>query len=366
MSSTLSADRIRRTVAVLAVVALLFPLATGVTTAQSVQGASGAIIVDEGETVNGIEGVAGTIIVRGTVDGDLSGAAGSIHVTESGRVAGNIQAAAGTLGIDGTVGGSVEAGAGSFELTDSGRIGGSLDVGGGSINIDGAVGGDVRAGADSIVIGPNADVGGEFRYDAGTFTQSPDATVAGGVVEDPGLRGDTGITFGPAAVPAWVGSAYGVVVNLALGAVLLLVFPRFSRDVADRAGSDALVSGVVGAAVLIGTPILLVLVAITLIGIPLALVGAVAYAVALWIGSVYGRYALGSWLLDRLDRSNRWVALLLGVLAVAAIGFVPWIGGLVDLIVLLLGLGAFGVGLFDRYRGRRSQRVPDRGAVGAD
>jgi cytoskeletal protein CcmA (bactofilin family) len=366
MDITFSAVRRRRTAIALAVLALLFPLATGIVTAQSVQGASGTIVVDEGETVDGVEGVAGAIIVRGTVDGDLSGAAGSIHVTETGRVDGDVQAAAGTLTIDGTVDGNVEAGVGSFELTDSGRIGGSLDVGGGSVTVDGAVGGDVRAGADSIVIGPNADVGGEFRYDAGTFTQSPDAVVAGGVVEDADLGGDMGVTIGSDFLPTWVGSVYGVLVNLALGAILLLAFPRFSRDVADRVGGDALTSSAVGAGVLIGTPILLVFVALTIIGIPLALVGISVYVAALWIGSVYGRYALGSWILDRLDRPNRWAALLLGVLAVAVIGVVPWLGGLVDLLVLLLGVGALGLGLLDRYRGRRSKRGSDRGSVAAD
>jgi len=361
-----SSTAFRRRIAVaLAVVALLFPLATGLATAQSVQGASGTIVVDEGETVDGIDGVAGTIVVRGTVDGDLSGAAGSIRVAETGRVDGNVQAAAGTIVVDGTVGGNVETGAGSFELTDTGRIGGSLDVGAGSITVDGAVDGDVRAAADSVVLGPNADVGGEFRYDAETFAESPDATVAGGVVEDTSLRGDTGVAFGSDLAPSWVGSAYGVAVNLALGAVLLLAFPRFSRDVADRVGGDSLRSGGVGLLALIVTPILLVLVAVTVVGIPLALVGIAAYVVAIWIGSVYGRYALGSWVLDRLGRPNRWVALLLGVLGIAAIGLIPWVGGLVDLLVLLLGLGALALGLRDRYRGGAGAGS-DRGSVVAD
>jgi len=361
-----SSHAVRRRIAVaLAVVALLFPLATGLATAQSAQGASGTIVVDEGETVDGIDGVAGTIVVRGTVDGDLSGAAGSIRVAETGRVAGDVRAAAGTIVVDGAIGGNVEAGAGSFELTEAGRIDGSIDVGAGSITVDGAVGGDVRAATDSVVLGPNADVGGEFRYDAETFTESPDATVAGGVVEDDSLRGDTGVAFGSDLAPSWIGSAYGVAVNLALGAVLLLAFPRFSREIADRVGGDSLRSGGVGLIALIGTPILLVLVAVTLVGIPLALVGIAAYVVAIWVGTVYGRYALGSWVLDRLGRPNRWVALLLGVLGIAAIGLIPWVGGLVDLLVLLLGLGALGLGLRDRYRGGPGV-ASDRGSAGAD
>lgn len=356
----------RRIAVVLATALLLSPLAMGLATAQSVQGPSGSVIVEEGETVDGIEGVAGTIVVRGTVDGDLSAAAGSIRVTETGRVAGDVQAGAGTIVIDGTVGGRVEAGAGSFDLTERGRIGGSLDVGAGSITVDGAVGGDVRAAGDSVVLGPNADVGGEFRYDADEFTESPDAAVAGGVVEDTSLRGDAGIAFGTDLAPSWFGSAYGVAVNLVLGAVLLLAFPRFSRAVGDRVGADPLVSGGVGLLALVLTPIGLVLAAVTIVGIPLALAGAAVYVVALWVGSVYGRYALGAWVLERVGGRNRWAALLIGVGGVALIGLIPWVGGLVELLVLLLGLGALAGGLRDRYRGTADQTLPERDPVDVD
>ncbi|MGQ3328942.1 MULTISPECIES: bactofilin family protein [Halorubrum] len=361
----LSDSSTRRRIAVaLALVALLSPLATGLATAQSVQGASGSIVVDEGETVDSVEGAAATIVVRGTVEGDLSGAAGSIRIAETGRVGGNVQAAAGTVIVDGTVGGDAEIGAGSFELTETGRIDGLLDAGAGSIVVDGAVGGDVRAAAGSVVLGPTADIGGEFRYDADEFTQSPDATVAGGVVEDTSLGG-TG-SGGGDFVPSWVGSAYGVAANLVLGAVLLLAFPRFSRGVSDRIGGGPLASGGVGLLALIAAPIALALVAITIVGLPLALVGIAAYVVALWVGSVYGRYALGSWVLARLGRPNRWAALLLGVVGVALIGLVPWAGGLVELLVLLLGLGALGLGLRDRYRGRNDAIVSDSDPVEVD
>lgn len=356
----------RRIATVLVVVILLLPLATGVGAAQSFEGASGTIVVAEGETVDDIQGAAGSIVVRGTVTGDLSGAAGSIRIAETGRVDGTVAAAAGTVIVDGTVGGDVESGAGSFDLTDTGRIDGSLDVGGGSISIDGTVGGDVRAAGDTVVLGPNADVGGEFRYDAETFTQSPDASVAGGVVADTSLRGDAGIAFGTDLAPAWFGSVYGLAANLVLGGLLLIAFPRFSGSVGERVGDDPLVSGGVGLLVLIGTPILLVLVAITIVGIPLALVGVGAYVVALWVGSVYGKYAFGAWVLDRAGSPNRWVALLLGLVGIALIGLLPVVGGLVELVALLVGLGAFGLGLRDRYRGGDAEIPSDRDSAGAD
>ncbi len=356
----------RRIATVLLVIALLLPLATGIGAAQSFEGASGTIVVEEGETVDDIQGVAGSIVVRGTVTGDLSGTAGTIRIAETGQVDGSLSGAAGTVIVDGTVGGDVQVGAGSFDLSDTGRIGGSLDVGSGSINLDGAVGGDVRAAGETVVLGPNADVGGEFRYDAETFTESPDASVAGGVVEDTSLRGETGFAFGTDLAPSWFGSVYGLLANLVLGGLLLLAFPRFSGDVSDRVGDDPLVSGGTGLLALIGVPVLIALVAITVVGIPLSLVGIAGYVVALWVGSVYGKYAIGAWVLGRAGSRNRWAALLLGLVGIALLGLIPVLGGLIELVALLVGLGALGLGLRDRYRGRNGSVVPPSRSVDVD
>ena len=340
----------RRIVVVLLIVGLFIPLATGGVAGQSVTGASGSIVVGEGETVDGIEGVAGSIVVHGTVTGDLSGAAGSIRIAETGRVEGNLDAAAGTLIVDGTVTGDVQAGAGSFELSDGARVGGAIDVGAGSITVDGAVGGDVRAAAETVVIGPNADVGGEFRYDASEFTRDPDANVAGGVVEDASLRGDTGVSFGMDVAPSWFGTVYAFAAHLVLGAVLLFVFPRFSRDVAARVERDPLESGGVGLLTLFAVPIVVLLVTVTVVGIPLALLGIAGYVAAIWIATVYGRYAVGTWALRRLGSENRWLALVVGLAGVAVLGAVPLVGWIVELLALLLGLGALAFGLRGRYQ----------------
>lgn len=219
----------------------------------------------------------------------------------------------------------------------------------GAISVDGAVGGDVRAAGNSVTLGPNADVGGEFRYDAEEFTRSDDATVEGGVVEDPSLGGDDG-RFG-AALPSWAGAIYGFLTSLLLGAVLLLAFPRFSEAVAARAIAGPVVAGGVGLLTLIAVPILLVLVTITIVGIPFAIAGFALYVLALWIASVYGKYAVGRWVLGRGGLGNRWLALLLGLVAFLLVGLIPIVGGLADFVALLLGLGALVLALWDRYRG---------------
>ena len=341
----------RRIAALVAVALLLLPLSSGVAAAQTVQGPAGTIVVDSGETVDGVEGVAGTIVVRGTVTGDLSGAAGTIRITETGHVEGNVDAAGGSVIVAGAVDGDVQVGAGSFDLTDTGEIGGSLDVGAGAVTVDGTVGEGVRAAGSSVRLGPNADIGGEFRYDAEEFTRSPDAAVAGGVVEDPTLANETGNGFGLPSMPSWFGTVYGVATSLLLGAVLLLAFPRFSEGVATRVADAPATAGGAGLLALIGVPILVVLVAVTVIGIPLALAGTAAYLIGLWIAAVYGKYAVGQWTLSQAGNESRWLALVVGVVGFLLLGFVPVVGALAEFIALLLGLGAIVLGLRDRYRG---------------
>jgi cytoskeletal protein CcmA (bactofilin family) len=344
----------RRIAALAAVVVVLLSSISGVAAAQSAGQFGGTIVVEEGETVAGLEGFAGTIIVRGTVTGDLSGAAGTIRVTESGTVEGNLDAAGGSVIVAGTVEGNVQVGAGSFDLTDTGRVGGDLQVGAGSIIVDGTVDGDVEAAGQTVTLGANADVGGEFRYDAETFDRSPNASVAGGVVQDPRLQTDTGVGFGMDPLPSWVGTVYTFLTSLVLGALLLLVFPEFSETVARRGLERPIVGSGFGLVALLGVPILLVLVAVTIVGIPFSLAGFALYLLGLWVAGLYGKYAVGTWVLGQTDGGSRWLALLIGLLGFLVLGFVPVVGGVAEFLATLLGLGGLVFALRD-YRAEEAE-----------
>ncbi|WP_424003141.1 bactofilin family protein [Haloarcula salina] len=353
----------RRAAALALASLVLLSAVTGVAAAQSYQGASDTIVVGVDESYDSIEGVAGTIIVRGTVTGDVAAAAGTIHVTESGEVGGNIEAAAGTVRIDGTVGGDVSAAGGTVEIGETAQIGGNLDAGAGFLAIHGTIGGSVSAGAEEIVVGPTASVGGDVRYDAATFTRDPEATVGGSVVQDESIGDSGGPDFGAFTLPSWLGVVYGLFVNLLLGAVLLAAFPSFSARVAERVGENPATSGGVGLLTLVGVPLVLVVLLFTIVGIPLSLVGAVAFGIAAWVAVVYGQFAVGSWALTLADRENRWLALVVGLVGFAILGAIPILGGLLELVAFLLGLGALALTLRESYRGRREESTGGRQAT---
>src|SRR5262249_29769160 len=130
--------------------------------------------------------------------------------------------------------------------------------------------------------------------------------------------------------------------TLALGAVLVGVFPRAMEGAADvgrsRAWWHALLAGL---RIVIGMPVVAVLAFDTVVGFPLGLgiLGAMGFVHA--IGYVTGAFFLGRAILK--PPHNRWSAFFLGwgILRIAAI--LPGIGVLVWLAAAVYGIGALSI-----------------------
>ncbi|SFC24565.1 protein CcmA, bactofilin family [Halobiforma haloterrestris] len=325
------------------------------------------IVVDEGETVDGLEAIGGTILVEGTVTGDVEAVGGDVRI--DGDVQGDVDAVGGTVTIGGDVGGDVGTAAGSLEILEGATVDGTLSAGAATVTIDGTVVGDASVGAETIRLGDNAALEGDLRY-GGSLEGNTDA-VAGEIERDSsiGVGSDLAPTVEPLA--SWVFALYAFALNLLLGAVLLALFPRFSAGVADRVASNPVRTGLVGLGVLVGVPILLVATAITVIGIPLTIVGTFAFLLVIWIGIVYGRFAVAAALLSLAGVENRWLALVVGLLGGAVLGQVPYVGDPLNLLIFLLGLGALASTLYGprrtaRERGQAEPEPGYEGDVGSD
>jgi len=327
--------RTQRLLPLLLVVALALAVVPGSAAADTRAG--GTVVVAENETVDGLTAFGGTVVVHGTVDGDVT-------------------ALGGTVVVYGTVTGDVTALGGTVEVDDGGVVQGDLTAAGGAVTIAGRVGGDVNAAADTVTLTDTAAVAGTLSYD-GELVSAPGATVEGGVVQGSG-------GFGPLPdIPTWAGTVSSIVSTLVVGALLVAALPGFTDRVADAAVDAPGRSALSGLGFLVFVPITLILIAFTLIGIPVTILGFIAYAVLLTVGYVAGNYTLGRYILSIRDMENRWLALLVGVLLVAALDFAPLVGGLVQLVVFLLGVGALVLALLGAYRDRRDRRNDDTDAT---
>jgi hypothetical protein len=85
-----------------------------------------------------------------------------------------------------------------------------------------------------------------------------------------------------------------------------------------------------------------------------------------WTRPGYGRSAGAAWLLSAGGIDNRWLALIVGLVGGAALSRVPIAGGVIDLLVLLLGLGALARGLVANRRDARNRGQKRRTGTGPD
>jgi len=304
------------------------------------QRTGGTIVVEEGETVDGdLTATGGTVVVRGTVEGDLYAYAGTVVVEENATVTGRLRAYAGTVRIAGTVGENAVVYGGSVTLAESGEIDRSFGAAAGEVTLAGTIGGDATVGASTVTLEETAVIEGDLTYD-GRFDDR------GGQVEGTTLQ-SSDLDIAPGGSPLFgpVFSVYWMLATLLLGGLLLLAFPDFAAAVVDLAETDPLRVGALGLGVVVGLPLVLLVLALTVVGLPLALVGLVGYLLLLWVGGVYGRYVIGVLLLSLRDIEHRWGALLVGVVVVGLVGLIPYLGPVVRLLVALFGVGAVAAGL---------------------
>ena len=203
----------------------------------------------------------------------------------------------------------------------------------GTARVEGSVDGDVTLLAGNLSVADGATVTGTVRTVGGESSVADGATVG---------RRSAFETPAPSNSPAQrVG---GLLLQfLALGAAgwwLAARHPALLENVGAAIAHHSLVSGVVGALGATTLLVLFVYMAFTIVLIPVSVVGLVAELLVV----LYGQVAVGYLVGTRLPVEDTRVATVTGVglllLALEALAMVPYVGGLVQLAVAAVGLGA--------------------------
>lgn len=212
--------------------------------------------------------------------------------------------------------------------------------------------GAVEVVARRLVIPAGAVLHGNLRYRSPERAAiDPQARVLGTVTYEP--------TDGPAVPepPPRGAIAFAVTISLAVtGIVLLLLFPGFAMHSAQRLRLAPWPALGLGLAVLAATPLVVVLLMVTLVGMWLGLMLAAFYAMLLLGGFLAGVHFLGERGLHLARRGAGYgrglqvLGLVLALVAVALIGRIPLLGPPALFALLLFGLGALVLAGHTRYR----------------
>jgi len=302
-----------------------------------------------------------SIDVEAAVDGDAIVAGGNVRI--GAPVAQTLYAAGGQLTVNANVGRNARIAGGQVEIGPKAQVGGNVTVGGGEVRINGAVKGYVRAAGGKVLIngpvdgdvvatsgavelGPNARINGQLRYASREeITRDASAQVQGGV-ERMQLEGGWPV---PERAERSVGRRGGWAWSIGLmvlAGLLAAALPAFYARVSETLRTRAGMSLLFGFIAMVCIPAAALILLFTIIGVPLALATVALYLALLLVGYVSTGIGIGDWALTRFSparvsqRTWRIVAAVLGMLAISLLGRLPYLGGFVVLVALLIGLGA--------------------------
>lgn len=221
--------------------------------------------------------------------------------------------------------------------------GGSTDdvvVFSGHATIEGRIEGDLVVFDGQPYLLPGAHVSGDVRYGGDHRPLiSRDATVGGDVVEEDWEDSLEVLPF-VGAVALWL----GVGVSLAiLGVLLLLIAPRAADAISARSRDRFGVVIAIGIAVAICLPLAAGLAALTLVGLPLALMIALALLPLAALAYIAAAYALGRRIVQ--PPRGRLGAFLAGFAILWGVTLIPILGFLVGLAAVVFGLGLLGAAI---------------------
>jgi cytoskeletal protein CcmA (bactofilin family) len=227
---------------------------------------------------------------------------------------------------------------GSGDARIDGRVAGDVVVFSGDVVVSGTIEGDLFTASGVTRLLPSAEVTGNVNY-ADEHPEVSNAARVHGDVSKKSLP-----DLGGVAVLGGLLFWLAITVSMAvLGILLLLVAPRAAEAIEGRARERIGPTIAIGIAVAIALPLGAVLAAVTILGLPLAIVVALAL---LPLGAV--AYVSAAWALGRRvmkPAHDRFLSFLVGIAILRAGALVPFVGVFVGLAALLVGLGLIGAAI---------------------
>lgn len=320
----------------------------------------------------------GATFIDGTVNGDLIAAGGQVTVTGDiaedviigggtvfleGSVADDVRIAGGRVEISGIIGDDLAAAGGQLRVLEQSVVAGNASLAGGKVFIDGVIDGDLKIAGGEVVINGivhgkveisagNVIIGRTAMLDNGLYYRSPqEATIqAGAQIIGPTQFKDTRdreeykaefaeALIGLVAIIKLVKLAMFIVLVLAL----VLVFRTIPATVIEKMTNRFWQQAGTGFIVLVMTPVTIVLLVMTVLGIPIAFILALLYAIFLTLGYALGAIFLGAWLHSLIMKpaapAVNWKTAIVGAIMWFILGNIPLIGWLATFIIMLAGLG---------------------------
>jgi len=274
-------------------------------------------IVSVNAPVDSLVAAGSTVNVNAPVKGDIIAAGGQVYINSA--VGGKVVAAGGTVNLGGDVGTNLVAAGGQVSILPGKTVVRDALISGGNVVNSGRVNGTL-----TVYAGSFNNTGSAGKVD---FYQTEKA-------DDKPLPEDKWGGFN-------IFSLISIIGYLILGLILVKYLPALFRTVDEEMRASTLFKTILGFIIIIASFIALVLVAFTVVGLPIALLSTFLVIVALMTSGTFVAYSLGRWICmqGRLKQGDL-VCFVIGFVILNLLFLIPYLGGLVSIISMSLGFAA--------------------------
>jgi hypothetical protein len=263
----------------------------------------------------------GTVNINAPVAGDLIVAGGQVNVNSP--IGGKVMAIGGNLNIGGNISKNALLGGGQVDIRPGTVIGRDAFVSGGTVTNAGKVSGNLSVSASKF-----ENIGSAGRVE---FKQIKTE------------REEPKFPVNPFSILMTLG-------YLVAGFILLRLFPALFTTIDSEVKRSPAAKTIIGFVILIAGIILILLVTITMVGIPLAVIMALLLIVAVMLSGIFVAFSLGRTLFDLVKfRTSDLAIFLIGFIILNGLFYIPYAGGLIKLMAVSLGFGAILYAIRDNW-----------------
>lgn len=308
--------------------------------------AAGGQVSIEGTVSEDANIAGGTVVLTGAVNDDVRVVGGRVEI--EGRVGDDLAVAGGRVSIlrDAVIGGSVSVASGKVII--DGTIRGDLKIAGGDVTINGTVKGKVEIAANRVIIGRTAmlDQGLSYRSHQEAEIEAGAQIIGKIDFKDTSEKVErhrkefTGSLFAIFAILGLLKLAMFIVLVLAI----VLLFRTIPSSIVEKMTNRFWTKAGTGFIVLVMVPVSIFVLFITILGIPLAILASLFYAIFIMFAYALGAIFLGAWIhgliMQPAAPAVNWKTAIVGAIAWFILGNIPLVGWIIKFLLMLAGLGA--------------------------
>jgi len=329
-------------------------------------------LVVKGKIKGDLMAGAHSIKIEGEIEGDFWGIAQDVEI--EGKVKGDVRVAGGEISVEGVVENDAIIFCSELMLDENSSINGDLKFGcgkadilgiikkgvegaGGEIKIGGDIEGDVELTCRELIILPSAVIDGDLHYKSKKeILVKEDAEVLGKIVHTlPEKKWE----FKFPTFPKILFRILFLISAAIVGIISIALSPKHCLTIANSIKEGWWQCLLTGFIVLFCVPIAVVLVSISIVGLPLGIIVFSLYLILLYLSGIFFGLFIGEGIFKifKLKVSPYW-SIISGLVVLFFLTMIPYVGWLIRFLVLLFGLGAVvWTEISLHKRGRQDEKV---------